>query len=155
MVGSFSKTFAMTGFRVGFAYSINRELIKKISKIQSLSLTSVAEPMQYCALAALSSNPIKYVNIIKKRIDMACNKLTKMPLKFNYPDGAMYIYAKINTDLLMDDLSLTEKLLKNGVAVAPGSGFGSQYTNFIRLSTCIEEDKLDKGLEIINQTISR
>ena len=41
MVGSFSKTFAMTGFRVGFAYSINRELIKKISKIQSLSLTSV------------------------------------------------------------------------------------------------------------------
>ncbi len=155
MVGSFSKTFAMTGFRVGFAYSLNRELIKKISKIQSLSLTSVAEPMQYCALAALSSNPIEYVNIIKKRIDIACNKLTKMPLKFNYPDGAMYIFAKINPDLLIDDLSLTEKLLENGVAVAPGSGFGSRYTNFIRLSTCIEEDKLENGLEIINQTISR
>ncbi len=155
MIGSFSKTFAMTGFRVGFAYSHSRDIIKKISKIQSLSLTSVAEPMQYCALAALSFNPTEYVDIIRKRIDIACNKLTKMPLMFNYPDGAMYIYAKIDPDLSIDDLSLTEKLLENGVAVAPGSGFGNQYTNYIRLSLCIDEDKLEKGLEIINQTISR
>ena len=99
MIGSFSKTYSMTGFRVGFAYSLNKNLINKINKIQSLSLTSVAEPMQYCALAALSYNPIEYNNIMKKRIDFVCSKLNSLPFEFIYPDGAMYVFAKINENL--------------------------------------------------------
>ncbi len=154
MVGSFSKTYSMTGFRVGFAYSINKELIDKITKIQSLSLTSVPEPMQYCALAALSYNPAEYSQIMNKRIDFVCSKLKDMPFEFNYPDGAMNIYAKINEEIAIDDLALIEKLLARGVAVAPGSGFGETYTNYIRISTCIDEDKLNKGLDIINQLVT-
>jgi aspartate aminotransferase len=154
MIGSFSKTYSMTGFRVGFAYSINKELIDKIIKIQSLSLTSVSEPMQYCALAALSSNPSEYNQIMNKRIDFVCSKLKNMPFKFNYPDGAMYIYAKINEELDIDDLTLIEKLLERGVAVAPGSGFGNTYTNYIRISTCNNEENLNSGLDIINQLVS-
>jgi aspartate aminotransferase len=47
-----------------------------------------------------------------------------------------------------------EKLLQNGVAVAPGSGFGDRYENYIRISTCIDENKLSKGLDIINQVVT-
>ena len=154
MIGSFSKTFSMTGFRVGFAYSINKNLIDKIIKIQSLSLTSVSEPMQYCALAALSYNPSEYSQIMQKRIDFVCSKLKNMPFDFNYPDGAMYVYAKISEELAICDLTLIEKLLQNGVAVAPGSGFGDRYENYIRISTCIDENKLSKGLDIINQVVT-
>ncbi len=154
MIGSFSKTFSMTGFRVGFAYSMNKNLIDKVIKIQSLSLTSVSEPMQYCALAALSYNPSEYSQIMHKRIDFVCSKLQNMPFEFNYPDGAMYVYAKINEELAIDDLTLIEKLLQNGVAVAPGSGFGENYENYIRISTCIDENKLSKGLDIINQVVT-
>jgi aspartate aminotransferase len=153
MVGSFSKTYSMTGFRVGFAYSINKKLIDKLIKIQSLSLTSVSEPMQYCALAVLSTNPDKYTQIMKKRIDFVCSKLKNMPFEFNYPDGAMYIYAKINEEISIDDLSLIEKLLERGVAVAPGSGFGNTYTNYIRISACNNEENLNKGLDIISQLV--
>ena len=154
MIGSFSKTYSMTGFRVGFAYSLDKNLINKINKVQSLSLTSVAEPMQYCALAALSYNPIEYTNIMKKRIDFVCSKLNNTPFEFIYPDGAMYVFAKINEKLAIDDLSLIEKLLQKGVAIAPGSGFGETYKNYIRISTCIDEEKLNKGLDIINQMVT-
>ncbi len=154
MIGSFSKTFSMTGFRVGFAYSMNKNLIDKLIKIQSLTLTSVSEPMQYCALAALSFNPTEYAQIMSKRVNFVCSRLKNMPFEFVYPDGAMYVYAKINEELAIDDLTLIEKLLQNGVAVAPGSGFGDNYTNYIRISTCIDEEKLNKGLDIINQTVS-
>src|SRR6476469_7446096 len=140
MIGSFSKTFSMTGFRVGFAYSINKNLIDKVIKIQSLSLTSVSEPMQYCALAALSYDPSEYSQIMQKRIDFVCSKLKNMPFDFNYPDGAMYVYAKISEELAISDLTLIEKLLQSGVAVAPGSGFGDRYENYIRISTCIDEN---------------
>ena len=154
MIGSFSKTYSMTGFRVGFAYSLDRNLINKITKIQSLSLTSVAEPMQYCALAALSYNPIEYTNIMKKRIDFVCSKLNSLPFEFIYPDGAMYVFAKINENLAIDDLTLIEKLLQKGVAIAPGSGFGETYKNYIRISTCIDEEKLSEGIDIINQMVT-
>ena len=154
MIGSFSKTFSMTGFRVGFAYSINKSLVDKLIKIQSLTLTSVSEPMQYCALAALSFNPTEYTQIMNKRVNFVCSHLKNMPFEFDYPDGAMYVYAKINEKLAIDDLTLIEKLLQGGVAVAPGSGFGDSYTNYIRISTCIDEEKLSKGLDIINQTVN-
>jgi aspartate aminotransferase len=144
----------MTGFRVGFAYSMDKETVSKIKNFQSLALTSVPEPMQYCALAALSSDPSQYTDTMKKRIDFVCSRLKEMPFEFVYPDGAMYVYAKINDDLEIDDLSLTERLLNKRVAVAPGSGFGESYKNFIRISTCIEEEKLARGLEIIKSETS-
>jgi aspartate aminotransferase len=154
MVGSFSKTYSMTGFRVGFAYSENKNLIDKLIKIQSLTLTSVSEPMQLCALAALSHNPSEYSQTMKKRIEFVCSRLKKMPFEFFHPDGAMYVYAKINEELAIDDLTLIEKLLQKGVAVAPGSGFGDNYKNYIRISTCIDEGTLDNGLNIIDQTVN-
>lgn len=154
MIGSFSKTYSMTGFRVGFACSLNKDIISKLIKIQSLSLTSVAEPMQYCALAALSFDPSEYTQIMKKRIDFVCSRLKDMPFEFYYPDGAMYVYAKINEELSIDDLTLIENLLHRGVAIAPGSGFGEHFTNYVRISTCIDEVHLSKGLDIIEDLVN-
>lgn len=151
LIGSFSKTFAMTGFRVGFAYATDKNLIDKITQIQALSLTSVAEPMQYCAIQALRSDPESYTRTMRKRIEIACSILEDMPLTFTYPDGAMYIFAKIDRSLNLNDLKLVEKLLENGVAVAPGSGFGNSYSDFIRISACINEEKLLEGLGIMEK----
>jgi Aspartate/tyrosine/aromatic aminotransferase len=58
MVSSFSKSHAMTGFRVGYAIS-DKSTIDKISKIQAIAITSVAEPMQYAAVAALDADVTK------------------------------------------------------------------------------------------------
>jgi aspartate/methionine/tyrosine aminotransferase len=91
---------------------------------------------------------------MNKRINFVCSELKKMPFDFFHPDGAMYVYAKINDELAIDDLTLIEKLLRKGVAVAPGRGFGDNYMKYIRISTCIDEERLKTGLDIINQTVT-
>ncbi|CAN5730330.1 (5-formylfuran-3-yl)methyl phosphate transaminase [soil metagenome] len=155
LVGSFSKTFAMTGFRVGFVYSRDNMLINKLTKIQALALTSVAEPMQFCALLALNSDPERNNRIMRRRLEIMCKYLKKLPFDFTFPEGAMYVFARIGHDLNLTDLKLVELLLDHGVAVAPGSGFGSNYSNYVRLSTCLEEKKMIEGLEIIGGLVNK
>ena len=151
MISSFSKGHAMTGFRVGYAIS-NENIITKICKIQSIALTSVAEPMQYSALSAIGESISGNVEVMKKRLRFVCNRLQKMSLSFVAPDGALYVYPKLGegTD---DDIILIDKLLELGVAIAPGSGFGGSYKRFIRISACQSEEVLEKGLEVLSSAL--
>ena len=56
------------------------------------------------------------------------------------PEGSFYVFPKIGAESNRKDLSLVEKLLQSGVAVAPGSAFGNHYHNFLRISACQPED---------------
>ena len=151
VVSSFSKSYAMTGFRVGYGIA-NREIINKMARVQAIAMTSVAEPMQHAALAAIDYNSTGNVKLIQKRLDLIAEKLHNMSLDFTTPDGAMYIFPRIK-GLIEDDARLVEKLLDLGVAVAPGSGFGQNYRQFIRISACQPEHVLEKGLEIIRSVL--
>lgn len=149
MISSFSKRYAMTGFRVGYAVA-NQEILKKMSKVQAAGITSVAEPMQYAALAATIEPFAKNVEIMKERLDFVCSMLDRMPVRFTRPDGAMYVFPQLPRG---SDMSLIEELLNRGVAVAPGSGFGDAYGKFIRISACLPMDLLEKGLAKIETGI--
>jgi aspartate aminotransferase len=148
MISSFSKGHAMTGFRVGYAIS-NKDIVDKMAKVQATALTSVAEPMQYSALAALEggNNPSQNQKKMKKRLDLICNRLRKISFRFKEPEGAMYVYPKFKNGIEGDDIIVVERLLDLGVAVAPGSGFGDSYRRFIRISGCQPEDVLQEGLD--------
>jgi aspartate aminotransferase len=152
MVSSFSKGHAMTGFRVGYGIS-NENIINKMSKTQSIALTSVAEPMQYSALAAIGESVTENVEVIKRRLRFVCNRLRKMSLSFVAPDGALYVYPKLPKGM-DDDVIVIDKLLDLGVALAPGSGFGDSYKRFIRISACQTEEVLEKGLEVLSSVLS-
>jgi aspartate aminotransferase len=153
IISSFSKGHAMTGFRVGYGIS-NKNIIAKMSKIQSIALTSVAEPMQYSALSAIAESISGNVEVMKRRLRFVCDRLQKMSLSFVAPDGALYVYPKLGkgTD---DDIILIDKLLDLGVAIAPGSGFGDSYKRFIRISACQTEEVLEKGLEVLSTALGR
>jgi aspartate aminotransferase len=145
LVSSFSKRYAMTGFRVGYAVAA-KDIIARMAKVQAVGITSVAEPMQHAALAALGEDPSENVRTIKKRLDFVCGKLKEMSLRFVEPDGAMYVYPELPRG---EDIQLVEKLLEKGVAIAPGSGFGDYYRQFVRISACQPEKTLEKGLDIM------
>ena len=155
MVSSFSKGPSMTGFRIGYAATTSRQIIDGMSRLQSMMLTCVAEPIQYSALAALSSmdDVKKNAEIIKSRLDLICRRLMDMPLSFYKPDGAMYVFAKV--DLNCDMKRFVDALLERGVAVAPGSGFGSCYDRFIRISAGVDERLLSIGLDIIKDVLEK
>jgi aspartate aminotransferase len=147
VVSSFSKSCAMTGFRVGYGIA-RKEIIDKMARVQAIALTSVAEPMQHAALGAIGYNPAGNVKLIKERIDLISEKLCDMSLDFVTPEGAMYVYPRLR-GLIQSDVTLVEKLLNSGVAVAPGSGFGENYKQFIRISACQPKKLLEQGLEVI------
>jgi aspartate aminotransferase len=150
MVSSFSKTYGMTGFRVGYGIA-NNDIITKMRKVQATSITSVAEPMQYCALAALDNNIQSNIDSIKDRIHIICKRLEQMNTDYIVPDGAMYVYPKIISQNYSSDITLVYDLLEKGVAIAPGSGFGNSYKQFIRISACQSSKLLNEGLDILQK----
>jgi len=148
MVSSFSKSHAMTGFRVGYAIS-SKDIIDRISKIQAIAITSVAEPMQYAAIAAMNSNVTKNMTLMKKRLDFIKSELENLPCEFVNPDGGMYYFVRFNNSI--DVNKIIFNLLNQGVAVAPGIGFGETYFDFIRISACQPTKLLNDGLKILKK----
>jgi len=149
---SFSKSFAMTGFRIGYAIA-EPSIIEKMSKLQALSLTNVSEPIQYVALQVIKS-PFETVQenaeIIEARLGILVESAKDIGLEFVEPDGAMYLFAKTKYKDF-DATKFSEKLLEHGVAIAPGEGFGD-YKEFFRL-TAIDETKLKEGMIILDTVL--
>ncbi|MEX0861207.1 aminotransferase class I/II-fold pyridoxal phosphate-dependent enzyme [Nitrosopumilus sp.] len=143
---SFSKSHAMTGFRIGYGVA-NVKIIEKMAKLQALCLTNVSEPIQYIAMKALEADISKNTNTVQNRLDVLVQKANELGLDFIIPDGAMYIFARINQDGF-DGVQFANSTLEKGLAVAPGEGFGD-YKNFIRLSACQNEKALVEGMNIL------
>ena len=152
VVSSFSKTYAMTGFRVGYAIA-PADIIKKMAKVQAVGITSVAEPIQNAALAALDEDPSGNVELMKKRLQFLSARIKEMSLRFVEPDGAMYVYPELPA--AGEDMAVVEKLLEKGVAIAPGSGFGDSYKRFVRISACRPEEEMEKGLAVMAKVLGQ
>jgi len=146
---SFSKSHAMTGYRIGWVVA-EPSIIEKMSKLQALSLTNVSEPIQYVALQALKANTSENTIIIKSRLDALVKTAKDIGLEFIEPDGAMYLFAKTKYKDF-DATKFSEKLLEHGVAIAPGEGFGD-YKEFFRI-TAIDETKLKEGMTILDSVL--
>jgi len=153
-VSSFSKSYGMTGFRIGYAVS-NEEIIKKISRIQALISTSVPEFIQYAAIEALrcGDDVNIYVNLVKRRINLICKELKNMNVPYYEPEGAFYVFPQISQDRDFNVEKFCFDLLKEkGVCVAPGTTFGD-YPNFIRISACQKENIILEGLKRISEAL--
>ena len=148
---SFSKSHAMTGFRVGYGIA-NEKIIEKMAKLEALCLTNVSEPIQYVAMKALEADTSDNSNTVQTRLDVLAQKANEIGLDFIIPDGAMYIFARINKEGF-NGVQFANSALEKGLAVAPGEGFGD-YKNFIRISACQNEKILVEGMNILSKIMS-
>ena len=147
---SFSKSHAMTGFRIGYTLS-SPEIIDMMAKLQALCITNVSEPIQYVSLKALEADTSDNTKTMKNRLGAVIQKAKTMRLDFEEPDGAMYLFARVRNDNF-DGSDFANKLLDSGVAVAPGEAFGD-YQNFLRISACQPEKTLIEGMRVLNQVL--
>ena len=148
---SFSKSHAMTGFRIGYGIA-DTKIIEKMAKLEALCLTNVSEPIQYIAMKALEADTSNNTNTVQNRLDVLVQKAKEMGLDFVVPDGAMYLFARVNKDGF-DGVQFANSTLEKGLAVAPGEGFGD-YKNFIRISACQDEKILIDGMNILSNIMS-
>ncbi|MBU1853477.1 MAG: aminotransferase class I/II-fold pyridoxal phosphate-dependent enzyme [Candidatus Omnitrophica bacterium] len=144
-LNGFSKSFAMTGWRVGFACG-PREIISAMTKIHQYTMLCAPIMGQIGAIEALRGSN-RYVMEMKReykrRREFIVERLNEIGLLCPKPDGAFYVFPSIeNTG--MDSLEFAKKLLKKEkVAVVPGTAFGSQGKGHIRISyaSCMSDLK--------------
>ena len=143
----FSKTFTMTGWRIGYLIA-NKMLIDQITKLNQITINNVPVFIQDAALKGLelhkqiaSKIKAKY----KQRAELASTKLSATGFKFTKPDAPFYVFPKLDG---LDSEKYTLKLLDKGVAVAPGTAFGD-YREHFRISLTAPDDQIEVGLDKI------
>lgn len=152
VIGSLSKTYAMTGWRVGYALGAAK-LIANMLKLQSHSTSNPTSFAQMGALEALRGPQDSVHQMLaeyRRRRDRIVAGLREIPgIKCVNPEGAFYVYPNVGSYLnkngLADTTALSEKLLDEAhVAVVPGPAFGTQ--EHVRLSYATSLEKIDEGL---------
>ena len=144
-VHSFSKTFNMTGWRIGFAVG-NREILKALAQVKVNVDSSAFGAVQEAAEAALAMGYDENLRVFERRRSLAFSKLRQMGCHFFMPGGTFYVWARVPPG--MNSMELAVLLLeKTGVSVAPGSGFGRNGEGWFRLALTRPEAEIEDGLK--------
>lgn len=154
IINGFSKTYAMTGWRIGYAVA-PPEILKGMLKIQQHSVSCASSISQYAALAALRGSQdcvAEMVTEFKRRREVIVKRLNAMGLHCVNPEGAFYAF--VNTSDHGDDVAFTERLLQEAyIVVTPGSAFGSAGKDYVRFSFAASMEDIVEGLDRIEKMI--
>ena len=158
VVNSFSKTFAMTGWRMGYIASTNREAMQQIIKMQYYITACSNDAMQYAILTAMNEAS-DYPNILaeefRQRCNLIVNRLNAMPgVECHKPKGAIYVFPKVNVPN-MTSQEVAMELLRDGVLCSPGSAFGPSGEGHLRFAYTISQEDISKGMDIVQKTLLR
>ena len=158
IVNSFSKTFAMTGWRIGYIISTNVEAMKQIIKMQYYITACSNDAMQYAVLAAMehaSDYPDKIAKEFQQRCELIVDRLNQMPgVECHKPKGAIYVFPKVIVPG-MNSEELALELLKDGVLCSPGSAFGPSGEGHLRFAYTISKEDISKGMDKMEETLKR
>ncbi len=144
---SFSKTYNMTGWRIGMAVG-NEILINALMRMKSNLDSGICQAIQHMGIAAFSGpqDCIARNNAVyQRRRDMVMSTLDRMGLKAETPKASLYVWARIPDGYTSADYA-TRLIDEVGVVVTPGTGYGSAGEGFIRISLTTPDDRLAEGL---------
>jgi len=147
----FSKTFSMTGWRIGYIIA-NKQLVDKITKLNQITINNVPVFIQEAALKALELQKqlaTKIKDEYEQRAKLASITLSKAGFSFTKPEAPFYVFPKRSG---LDSEKFTLELLDKGVAIAPGTSFGD-YREHFRISLTAHRDQIKTGLDIIGEAV--
>ncbi|OFV68181.1 MAG: aspartate aminotransferase [Candidatus Syntrophoarchaeum caldarius] len=147
-INGFSKTYAMTGWRVGYL-AAPEEVASAVKRLQQHSTTCATSFAQYGAIEAISGDQScveQMVNRFRERRDLIVEGLNEIGIPCQRPAGAFYVFADVGAfgggERVAEDL-----LNKAHVIVTPGGAFGPESDSFIRISYATSIDQIRLGLE--------
>jgi len=152
---SFSKSYNMTGWRIGMAVG-NADVIDALSRVKSNLDSGIPQAIQYAAIEALTAPQDiigEMVAIYQKRRDKVVAALAKIGMKTSPPKASLYIWAKIPDGYT--SIEFASKLLEEAlVVVTPGIGYGPSGEGYVRISLTTPDDRLDEGLSRLEKWYS-
>ncbi len=150
---SLSKTYNMTGWRVGFAAG-NREAIDGLSAIKSNVDSGVFQAIQFAGITALRSDQScvqKMIDIYTERRDLMVSQMKKAGFELETPKASFYLWIK--TPKGCSSAELATRLLEKGVVVTPGNGFGEPGAGYFRIALTQKKERLEEAMQRI-KTVS-
>ena len=145
---SFSKSYNMTGWRIGFVVG-NSEVVQGLGKVRSNVDMGVFHPIQYAAVAAfddLPDFPKEVSKIFQKRRDVLVEGFRSLGWKVDPPKATFFMWIKIPEDT--PSMEFAENVLQEtGVLVTPGVGFGSCGEGYIRVALTVSESVLEEAID--------
>ncbi len=152
VVNGFSKTYSMTGFRLGYAIA-NEKIIDEMSKVQEHTVSCATSFIQIAAITALRKCEyfVRMMNYeYKRRMDYISRRLSEIGISFVKPKGTFYIFPKFN----YNGFKLANILIeKYHVATIPGEAFGIGGENHLRLSITLPIEKIEEGIQRIEKCL--
>jgi len=157
LMGGFSKAYAMTGWRIGFAAG-PKDIIAGMVRVHQYSVMSAPTVSQYAALSALMIGE-PYVQEMLREYDrrrkLIVNGLNAIGLKTFEPKGAFYAFPDLRSTGLSDDEFCNRLLKEEHVAMVPGNAFGDAGLGFARVSYATAYEKLEEALIRIDRFVKR
>ncbi|HET9064898.1 MAG TPA: aminotransferase class I/II-fold pyridoxal phosphate-dependent enzyme [Gemmatimonadales bacterium] len=153
---SMSKSFQMTGWRLGFAVG-NREIIAALGKIKSYVDTGAFQALQHAAAWTLDHAETlipPMVAELSRRRDVAVEALADIGLPVDVPQGAMYLWVPLPPGVASADFA-ADALESEAVVVLPGSGFGEAGEGFFRIALTVPPDRLREGIGKLGRVLAR
>jgi len=145
---SLSKTYHMTGWRIGMAVG-NAETIDALFRVKSNLDSGIPQAIQYAAIEALRGSQecvSEHNAVLQRRRDKLTKVLREIGLTTRMPKATFYVWARVPSGYTSVDF--TSKLLDEaGIAVTPGIGYGREGEGYIRLSLTLPDDRLDKAID--------
>ncbi|KPK97930.1 MAG: aromatic amino acid aminotransferase [Omnitrophica WOR_2 bacterium SM23_72] len=156
-LNGFSKSYAMTGWRVGFACG-PKEIIAAMTKIHQYTIMCVPITSQMAACEALHSGKPSVEEMkreYKRRREYIVEGLNQLGLDCMKPEGAFYVFPNIKKTGLKS-LDFAEKLLKQeNVALVPGTAFGKDYDDYVRISYAANFENIKEALQRMERFLNR
>lgn len=156
-IGGFSKSFAMTGWRIGYAAG-PQAWLGAMLKIHQYTMLCAPTTSQFAAEAALKyclDETVRMKESYRQRRDMFVSELNRIGLETNMPDGAFYVFPKI-PDLGMNSMEFATALLnEESLAAVPGNAFGPEGEGFMRCSYATSEKNLVESIVRMERFLNR
>jgi aspartate aminotransferase len=156
-INSFSKSFAATGWRIGYLLSPDLELVEKLGVMHYYTVACPTTPIQIAMLEALTKCqdfPKMMVTEFRKRRQVIVDLLNEIDgVDCLMPKGAFYVLPKV--DVKVADMELATEIVKAGVICSPGSAFGPAGAGHIRFSYANNIENIEKGISIVAKVIKK
>lgn len=155
-IGGFSKSFAMTGWRLGYACA-PAPILKQMLKLHQFALMCAPTTAQYAAIEALDHGE-EDVRAMRADYDarrrLIVDELGRMGLTCFEPEGAFYVFPSIQKTGLSSEEFCHRLLIEKHVAVVPGTAFGACGEGFIRISYCYSTTHITEALRRIREFVN-
>jgi len=149
VMGGFSKSHAMTGWRLGYAAG-TAEIIQEMTKLQQFSFVCAPSFAQYAGLTALDVDTSAYRDAYRRKRDRIYSGLREAGYEVEEPGGAFYIFPKAPWGT---DMEFVAQAIRNELLIIPGSVFSERNSHF-RISYAASDETIEKGLEILRRLIN-